>query len=88
MEDVVTLSPDKKRPYDLKYPLVMVGDSAVGKTCLVVRFAEETFHPVFIATIGEWWTGGGGTSGQQGLKLDSCQTPVPLTIFRSNLKFD
>ena len=32
--------------------LIVVGDSAVGKTCLISRFARDSFNPNFITTIG------------------------------------
>ena len=31
---------------------VVVGDGAVGKTCLLVRYAYDSFSPTFITTIG------------------------------------
>lgn len=38
--------PDRKK-------LVVVGDGACGKTCLLIRFAEERFEPDYIPTIFE-----------------------------------
>lgn len=32
--------------------LLMIGDSGVGKSCLVLRFCEDSFTPTFIATTG------------------------------------
>jgi small GTP-binding protein len=40
------------RGYDLSIKILTIGDSAVGKTCLLMRFANETFSPTFITTIG------------------------------------
>ena len=34
------------------FKLVIIGDSAVGKSCLLLRFADDTFTESFIATIG------------------------------------
>ena len=38
---------------DSKIKIFMVGDSGVGKTCVLVRFADDTFREMFISTIGE-----------------------------------
>lgn len=38
--------------FDLQLKLLMIGDSGVGKTCLLLRFANQTYSPSFISTIG------------------------------------
>eukprot|EP01029_Cantina_marsupialis_P027993 TRINITY_DN774281_c0_g1_i1.p1 TRINITY_DN774281_c0_g1~~TRINITY_DN774281_c0_g1_i1.p1 ORF type:complete len:202 (+),score=52.48 TRINITY_DN774281_c0_g1_i1:76-681(+) len=38
--------------YDHLFKLLLIGDSAVGKSCLLVRFAEDTYTENFISTIG------------------------------------
>jgi Ras-related protein Rab-8A len=40
------------RGYDLLVKILTIGDSAVGKTCLLMRYANDTFSPSFITTIG------------------------------------
>jgi Ras-related protein Rab-8A len=40
------------RGYDLLIKILTIGDSAVGKTCLLMRYANDTFSPTFITTIG------------------------------------
>uniref|UniRef100_A0A1I8HTL2 Ras-related protein Rab-13 n=2 Tax=Macrostomum lignano TaxID=282301 RepID=A0A1I8HTL2_9PLAT len=40
------------KAYDYLFKLLLIGDSGVGKTCLLVRFAEDNFSPTFISTIG------------------------------------
>lgn len=41
-----------KRDYDYLFKLVLVGDSGVGKSCLLLRFADDTFNESYISTIG------------------------------------
>eukprot|EP01121_Diplochlamys_sp_Union-15-3_P006077 TRINITY_DN1653_c0_g2_i1.p1 TRINITY_DN1653_c0_g2~~TRINITY_DN1653_c0_g2_i1.p1 ORF type:complete len:224 (+),score=38.06 TRINITY_DN1653_c0_g2_i1:56-673(+) len=38
--------------YDFLIKLLLIGDSGVGKSCLLLRFTEDTFTPSFITTIG------------------------------------
>ena len=38
--------------YDYLVKLLMVGDSGVGKTCMLLRFADDTFNASHLATIG------------------------------------
>lgn len=38
--------------YDVLIKLLMIGDSATGKTSLLLRFAEDNFTPSFVTTIG------------------------------------
>jgi len=38
--------------YDYLMKLIVIGDSGVGKSCLLVRFADDTFSHSFISTIG------------------------------------
>jgi len=41
-----------KKGYDYLFKLLLIGDSAVGKSSLLLRFTEDTFNPSFISTIG------------------------------------
>ena len=41
-----------KKTYDLLFKLLLIGDSGVGKTCILKRFAGDEFDPNFITTIG------------------------------------
>ncbi|XP_028848642.1 ras-related protein Rab-10-like [Denticeps clupeoides] len=41
-----------RKPYDLLFKLLLVGNSGVGKTSLLFRFTEDVFTTTFISTIG------------------------------------
>eukprot|EP00455_Lapot_gusevi_P000001 TRINITY_DN0_c0_g1_i1.p1 TRINITY_DN0_c0_g1~~TRINITY_DN0_c0_g1_i1.p1 ORF type:complete len:213 (-),score=68.37 TRINITY_DN0_c0_g1_i1:269-907(-) len=41
-----------KRDYDHLFKLVLIGDSGVGKSCLLLRFADDNFTDSYISTIG------------------------------------
>jgi len=36
----------------LLFKLLLIGDSGVGKTCVLFRFSDDTFNTTFISTIG------------------------------------
>jgi len=38
--------------YDFLFKILIVGESGVGKSCLLLRFADDTFTESFISTIG------------------------------------
>jgi len=40
------------KPTATNIKLLTIGDSAVGKTCLISQFARDSFNPNFITTIG------------------------------------
>lgn len=46
-------SSQKQIQYDMLFKLLLIGDSGVGKTCILFRYADDTFKTTFIATIGE-----------------------------------
>jgi len=53
---VTNKAPDAAKPKgatsELMMKLLLLGDSGVGKTCLLLRFADDIFSDTFISTIG------------------------------------
>ena len=45
---MATVNPE----YDYLFKLLLIGDSGVGKSCLLLRFADDTFSSSYISTIG------------------------------------
>ena len=41
-----------KRDYDYLFKLVLIGDSGVGKSSLLMRFADDDFQESYLSTIG------------------------------------
>ena len=41
-----------KKDYDQLFKLVLIGDTGVGKSCLLLRFADDQFTESYISTIG------------------------------------
>lgn len=50
-EDVVIL-PSSSTEYDYLFKILIVGDSGVGKSSLLLRFADDTYTDSFISTVG------------------------------------
>lgn len=53
------------KTYDYLFKLLLIGDSGVGKTCLLFRFSEDAFNTTFISTIGEGPSGSSGPRGRE-----------------------
>eukprot|EP00123_Amoebidium_parasiticum_P013157 comp21801_c0_seq7/m.31021 comp21801_c0_seq7/g.31021 ORF comp21801_c0_seq7/g.31021 comp21801_c0_seq7/m.31021 type:complete len:212 (-) comp21801_c0_seq7:25-660(-) len=40
------------KAYDYLFKLLLIGDSGVGKTCVLFRFSDDSYNATFISTIG------------------------------------
>jgi Ras-related protein Rab-1A len=38
--------------YDYLYKVLLIGDSGVGKSCLLARYVDDFFHDSYVSTIG------------------------------------
>ena len=42
----------RDQKYDHLFKILIIGDSAVGKSCLMCRYTEDCYSENFIATVG------------------------------------
>ena len=43
--------------FDALLKVVIIGDTSVGKTCLILRYTQDIFRENFLSTIGELLAG-------------------------------
>lgn len=43
----------QRKGFDYLFKLLLIGDSGVGKTCILFRFSDDAFNSTFISTIGQ-----------------------------------
>ncbi len=46
------MSSTKNKDYDYIFKLVLIGDTCVGKSCILVRFSDDIFNDNYVTTIG------------------------------------
>lgn len=46
------MSKKSTKSHDMIMKLLLIGDSGIGKSCLLLRFVEDKFNPTFITTVG------------------------------------
>ena len=44
----------QRKGFDYLFKLLLIGDSGVGKTCILFRFSDDAFNSTFISTIGNY----------------------------------
>lgn len=67
--------------YDYLFKLLLIGDSGVGKSCLLLRFADDLFSDSFISTIGVDFKIRTITVGGKTVKLQIWDTAVRSSSF-------
>ena len=50
--DQMKLPSTSSKSHDYLIKLLIIGDSSVGKSCMLLRFCDDSFTPSFIATVG------------------------------------
>ena len=48
----MSAQPARNQAFDYLIKLILIGDSGVGKTCFLLKFADENFTSSHISTIG------------------------------------
>ena len=46
------MSITKSKDYDYIFKIVLIGDTRVGKSCILVRFSDDIFNDSYVTTIG------------------------------------
>ena len=49
----VNMNVQSKKQYDHLVKLIIIGDSSVGKSCILLRFADDSFPTSHMPTIGK-----------------------------------
>lgn len=53
MANIASDSKGPNKGYDILFKILLIGDTQVGKSSILLRYAEGTFTITFITTIGK-----------------------------------
>ena len=71
----------KSKQFDYTFKIVMIGDSGVGKSCILLRFADDKFNENFYATIGVDFRFKNITIDNKSVKLQIVRKKIYFIIF-------
>ena len=78
----------KSKQFDYTFKIVMIGDSGVGKSCILLRFADDKFNENFYATIGVDFRFKNITIDNKSIKLQIVRKYIFIYIFYSGIQLD
>ena len=50
---MATKATRKKTSSELLFKIIVIGESATGKSCLMVRYVKDNFNPDYSVTVGK-----------------------------------
>ena len=73
-------SASAKGDFDMQLKLLLLGDSGVGKTALLMRFCDDKFSATFISTVGVDFKSKILPIEGERVKLQVCNDMLPYTL--------
>ena len=78
----------KSKQFDYTFKIVMIGDSGVGKSCILLRFADDKFNENFYATIGVDFRFKNITVDNKSVKLQIVSNNILINFLYSGIQQD